>query len=176
MYVYQKFTKCPAFGIFKIHIRTLQKHTSWEGLRDVKYCFTESHNGDTCTVCMVMNVVEMWGSPTRWTYRIKKIKQSYVVNYYVISINTNSTESNHECTYPRYNWLQTDCNAVHFICSGEVFPLTISCPIKWHDVKHCTFWEKLQHKLAFILCDFFFLSTRILCVLPETERTWKPAN
>lgn len=48
IYVYQKFTKCPAFGIFKIHIRTLQKHTSWEGLRDVKYCFTESRNRDTC--------------------------------------------------------------------------------------------------------------------------------
>lgn len=34
MYVYQKFTKCPAFGIFKIHIRTLQKHTYLEKARE----------------------------------------------------------------------------------------------------------------------------------------------
>lgn len=66
-------------------------------------------------------------------------KNRYVVNNYVISMYKESTESNHECTDPEYNWLLIDSNAFHFICSQEVFPLTISCAIQLHDVKHCTF-------------------------------------
>ena len=53
IYVYQKFPKCPAFGIFKIHIGTLLKGYLEKG-KDVQYCSTEN----PCWVLMVMNLTE----------------------------------------------------------------------------------------------------------------------
>lgn len=91
---------------------------------------------DTWTVCMVVNVVGMWGWSTRWTCRIKKEKQ---------------TKKKGQIHRSKYSWLQNS-----FSCVSEVFPLRMTRSIKWkwHDVKHCAFRAKLQQSLNFIL---FFL-------------------